>query len=215
MGSDKTQVGARVDSATYDRFKDFVEDTHGRLRGVLSHEVERALEAYMAGQYPTDQLSRIETDVATVKSAVARADGGVAVDGGAAHTRTHAPTGTEVDVDRDDTDRPGRRAPKAEKVDWLFDDLTTGDGIVINPAAIERKIATAWGFGERATGDLIALLYDRYHALPVRTGDRDPWHVALGASAPDRQVAIDVWADGNDYQYIDPYNLPDVADFLH
>ena len=227
MGSDKTQIGARVDDDLWARFKQYVESKHGRTRGVLSKEVEDALDAYISGQYPTDRLSRIENDVATIKASIAEADGGEVIpeppaspSRGDAHTH-HTPesnissTGEEVDVDVDDPDEPGRKAPKADKVEWLFDEMATGPGIVVNPKAIEKKIARTWGFGDRATNDLIDLLYERFEGLPVRLDDGRPWEVALGTSEAAREEAIGEWCNGEEYQFVTPDKVPSVAQFLH
>lgn len=212
MGSDKTQMGTRVDEDVYERFRKFVENKHGRTRGVLSHEVEKALEAYISGEFPTDRLARIENDVATIKANLAEADGGeVAVpeptptpSTDAAHTQTHRPsTGTEFEVDTGDSSKPNEKAPKSAKVEYLFEDMAAGPSIIIHPNALRNRIDGLWGFGERATDDLIDLTMKRFNAKPVREKG-GTWYVALGRTDEDREDAIDEWAQGDEFEFVDP-----------
>lgn len=216
MGSDKTQMGTRVDEDVYNRFKKYVENKHGRTRGVLSHEVEKALEAYISGEFPDDRLARIENDVATIKANLAEADGGeVAVPEPTptpstddAHTQTHrepsASTGTEYEVDTDDTSKPNEKAPKSAKVEYLFDDMTTDPSLIIHPNALRNRIDGLWGFGERATNDLIDLTYKRFNAKPVREKGGETWYVALGRTDDDREDGIDEWAQGDEFEFVNP-----------
>lgn len=123
---DKTQIGARIDEDLYSRFKQAVEQKHGRTRGVISHEVENALREYVNAEHPTDSLSRIENDVATTKAKIARieqavtdGDGGqvVSESGGTPTPSTAETTHTHR------SDKPHAKATIDEKVEWLIDDV--------------------------------------------------------------------------------------------
>lgn len=88
--SERVQPGGRVDRRTYEDFKQFVRDRHGTTRGVLGEELENAMRKHMSNERGDDQLTRIESDVASVKAmlAASEADGGELVP-----VTSHEPSG--------------------------------------------------------------------------------------------------------------------------
>lgn len=196
---DKTQIGARVDEDLYERFKQAVEDKHGRTRGVLSHEVENALRNYVDADNPTDPLARIENDVATIKAQLAESDGGEVVSEpcgppSPSTTDTHTHTDDAVDTD-DEPSKPGAKAPKSAKAEYVFEDLQSHGNIILSPKVIDKRVSSLWGFGDRATDDIRSTIFDRYHAEAVST-DGATWEVALGRTEDARDRGITEWIDG-------------------
>lgn len=211
--SDKVQPGGRIDPDVWERFKKFVEQKHGRTRGVVGRELENALENHMKGSNPTEPIHRIEDDVATMKAQIARiqdavtveSDGGSSVIPDSAADPAPTPSNDASHTHTDDTfdrleaghpttdDVPNAKAPKSEKAAYVFASLDV-DGIVLHPNVLRTKIDKTWSFGERATDDLVERIFERYHAKAVqKEGDGDRWQVALGKSIEDREDAIDDW----------------------
>lgn len=88
---EREKLGYRVDARRKEEFKQFVEEKHGRTRGLLGRELEKAMLAWMDRESRQDQLDRIEEDLATLKARVAEAES----DGG-----TVAPPLPESEPDR-------------------------------------------------------------------------------------------------------------------
>lgn len=216
---DKTQIGARVDEDLYERFKQAVEDKHGRTRGVLSHEVENALRNYVDADNPTDPLARIENDVATIKAQLAESDGGEVVPEpcgpptpSPTDTHTHTDDPVELVEPDDDTDdeptKPGSKAPKSAKAEYVFEDLQTQGNIILSPKVIDKRVSSLWGFGDRATDDIRSVIFDRYHAEAVST-DGAVWEVALGRTLDDRDDGIAEWIEGKPVEEADVMVVPE------
>ena len=115
------QPGAKVDKETYKRFKQFVEDTHGRVRGSLADELEIAMKQRMDDANGPDRLARIENDIATLKAQLADAES----DGGEA---TPTPNGNGYTHARDDA-KPAANQPRAVKYEYLIGELFDGKGV--------------------------------------------------------------------------------------
>ena len=210
MGNDTTQP-TTIDADLYRRFKKYVEDKHGQTRGVLREELESALRNHLNAENPRDPLARIENDVATIKAQLAESDGGEVVPepcgppsttNDDAHTHTDTTSRAARDDDEaddagdtaDEVTKPGAKATKARKVEYVFESLANPDAIVIPPAVIDTKVDKAWGFGDRATDDIRDRIFDRYHAEAVSKGGAT-WEVALGRTEDARDTAIDEWQD--------------------
>ena len=210
MGSDnnRTKIGPKVDERVYERFVNHVEEKHGMTRGVLGMEVENALRRYM--EVPEDErvLSKVSRDLDVIKDAVgAEADGGRVVadeadpaGSDAAHTHTESVC-TNDDIDTDEV--PHKKASKADKADYIFDAVTVDvDGLVVNANVFRKKISDTWGFGDRATGDIIRQICDRYHAKAVRKADDDMWSFAVGRTEQDRDEALGDFAGDEDIEVL-------------
>lgn len=199
------QIGPRIDDDTWERFKDYVESKHGRTRGVTAKEVERALEAQMSAEYPTDRLARIENDVATIKANLAEPDGGQTATIDPTPTPsdacTHTPNGNKSEVDESGS-KPHPKATKAEKVEWLWDHKVPQTPIVAPPEAFRSWIEDAFDFGDRATSNLLHRLFDRYHAKAVKRDPDDRWDVVVASTPAEREQKIDDYGSDGGEVYV-------------
>jgi len=75
---ERVQPGCEVNRDLYEKFKTWVENRHGRVRGALGEELEKAMRDRINAGRGEDQLTRIENDVAHLKALIAdaEADGG-------------------------------------------------------------------------------------------------------------------------------------------
>ena len=208
----KKKIGVRIDGELWERFKNWVEQEHGRTRGVTADEVENALRNHLAADNPRDPLARIENDVATIKAQLAESDGGEVVPEpcgppSPSTTDTHTHTDDTVDVD-DEPTKPGSKAPKSEKAEYLFEDLQTDGNIIVPPKVIDKRVSSLWGFGDRATDDIRSIIFERYHAEAVST-DGSTWEVALGRTEDARDDGIAEWIDGKGVSEDDVMVVPE------
>lgn len=187
--SNTKKVGARIDADLYEEFRQYVEGKHGRTRGVLAEELETAMRNHLNAEYPTDALSRIENDVATIKAQMAHADGGEVVTppptDSESNTHTHTPNGTVVEGDTESSigdAKPKPKAPKSEKVRWFARHKVPEMPIVAPSTAFRSWVEDAWDFGGRAGDDLLRRVFDKYHAKGVKRNKGDNWDVVIGPS---------------------------------
>jgi len=210
---DKTQIGARVDSGLYKRFKEAVEKKHGRTRGVLSHEVENALRNYVEADNPTGQISRIENDVATVNARLARIEESVAgADGGstvpdpgtpstpAAHT--HTEDTVESDSDPEPTSKPHAKAPKSDKLEWIWYHKIPQRPVTAPVLAFDKWVGQCFDFGDRARHDLVRRLFDRYNAKAVKRKRDGTYDVVLADTEEEREARIEQYGEEADRVYV-------------
>lgn len=128
----RVPLNARVDEAVIAKFRDYVMETKGRIKGEMGREVERALREYM----DCDRYTRIEAnqdEMRTQLEELARSHGG----GTHAHTNTKgSPT---VERTHDIAERLQREAKGVhpnvpeEAVDRAITDIGGGD-----PRTIEK-----------------------------------------------------------------------------
>lgn len=148
-----TKIGVRVDEDLWAEFRQFVQDNHNRTRGVLSNELENAIEEYMTQERTTDQLTRIEEDVSRLKAIVAEAEG----DGGTTpaenDVHTHTPNVSSGE-------KPPANAPRHEKVEYIADSLFEPESEQVAPPMIKREIEIEYGFGDRTVEKLVPLVVD-------------------------------------------------------
>jgi len=140
----ETVQPTRISEDEYRKFKQFVQDVHGKTRGHLSTEIENALREYRKDDRSVDSLTRIEDDIATIKAQLAvEADGGTVVaPASSGRTHTHA-------ENNNDTRKPPANAPRTEKLNWLIDEKYNREGGSTSPAAIKKQIKDAYSFGDR------------------------------------------------------------------
>ena len=143
MEGDEIQP-TRISKEEYIKFKQFVQDVHGKTRGHLSTEIENALREYRQPDNSGDSLTRIEDDIATIKAQLsADADGGSTV---------AAPPEPDTHTHADDTDvntKPSANAPRADKLNWLIDTHFNRDGGSVSPSIIIEKVKEAYSFEDR------------------------------------------------------------------
>ena len=122
--------GCEVNRDLYEKFKTWVENRHGRVRGALGEELEKAMRDRINAHRGEDQLTRIENDVAHLKALIAEAeaDGGEvslqSPEGERSHTRepqatVDKPDRPEVAADPDPVERHLVGAQRPRGVDIL------------------------------------------------------------------------------------------------
>lgn len=171
--NDRTQVGAEVDADEYERFKQYVRDTHGSVRGNLGREIENALREYRTSERD-GQLTRMENDVATIKAMLAdgQSDGGNPgphPSDGATHARTrntHADAAADPDVPSTQSNPPSKppaNAPRSRKESYLrqtfFAESVDGMSEVAIETELRDLIEREFGFGDRTADDYVDELY--------------------------------------------------------
>jgi len=149
MGQDTIQP-TPIDREEYEAFRAFVKDAHGKVRGNLAREVENALREYRQPENTTDQLTRIEDDLATLKAQLADAES----DGG-----TTAPTPSDDQTTRPrNSDKPAPNQPRYEKIQYLLGELYETEpvepsGGELAPDVILELVQTEYNFaGDTAEG---------------------------------------------------------------
>ena len=153
----RVQPGGRVDEATYERFREFVKQQHGAVRGNLGRELEKAMRERMDVANGRDSMTRIENDVATIKAMLADAD----ADGGAV-----APTPSEPsDTHARETTKPAANQPRADKIDYLIeiylDRNATEDGGVLVEGQVQSIVKDEYAFDDEILDDYVEAVYDR------------------------------------------------------
>lgn len=154
--SDRVQVGARVRPSTWQRFREYVNEKHGKTHGVLGEEVDAALLAYVAD----DRLSRLEDQVDEVRTLLS--DEVLAILSEIDSTHTHADNDVVAEVNR------------------IADKLQSLDRTVIKTEHVEREIERRRG-GDDRTLDKWKAKLKRWGAAykhpsdEVWTLDRDQW----------------------------------------
>jgi len=131
MGEDTTQT-TPIDEAEYERFRQYVIDVHGQLRGNLKRELENALREYRMDKNGEDQLTRIENDVAALKAVVADAEGDGGVTGLSASDGDSTPARG--------SDKPAANQPRQDKIEYLIDRLTDESGVSRDSGEVPKKV---------------------------------------------------------------------------
>jgi len=163
--SGKKKIGTRVDEDVWERFRQFVKDRHGGTRGLLSWELEKALQERMASERGPDRMQRIEDELARLNTMLAesKADGaGVPTPAPAADGRTHTQT---ADGDHDPDDPPHAKASTQEKRDWLVAEVRRrATDQTFSEPAIRKVIDDTWGFDDRTAGPMVDAVIERLGA---------------------------------------------------
>jgi len=136
-----------ISKEEYVRFKQWVQDVHGGTRGHLSSEIENALREYRQPDNTTDQLSRIEEDVATLKAQLAEGES----DGGSTVVAADARAPRN-------SNKPHSNQPRQLKVEWFLSEYNfSRDGGNIYKRALEKQLKEAFGFDEGVIQEYIEL----------------------------------------------------------
>ena len=153
MSDDKVQP-TPISEEEYVRFKQFVQDTHGTVRGHLSTELENALREYRQPSNEQDAIHRIEDDVATIKAHLAtpEADGGT------------APSEPEVPA-RAKSDKPHSNAPRSEKVEWFLGEYYDGDGGTIVVGVLKDQLKDEFGFTDGVIAEYVDMVLAELDAV--------------------------------------------------
>lgn len=156
---DRTQPGAKVDTDVYERFREYVRDRHGAVRGNLGTELEAAMRDRMDGANGPDRLDRIENDVAHVKAMLADAES----DGGEV-----APTpsrGSDTRTRR--TAKPSPNQPRERKIDYLIECLWGGnrpespESGELAPKSIRSVVLDEYSFDEDIVDEYVETIQKR------------------------------------------------------
>lgn len=184
-----------MDEQVYEDFRDFVERHHGQVRGALGEELEKAMKERMNGVDRTDQITRIENDLATVKAMIAEgeADGGAvaappAPDPSDDSTHAHADQDDVVDAPME---KPAANQPREKKARWIAQDVRDriGNTQAFGKPAIRKIIDDAYGFDDRVADPLLETVIDVLGAeiCPVADLEQaDPDTIAWGETLDDR-----------------------------
>lgn len=176
-----------IDEAEYERFKQFVQDAHGTVRGNLRTEIENALREYRQDDGSPDKLARIEQDVATMKAmlADAEADGGATPDT-VSEQCTHAHA---------DTTKPAPNAPRSAKVNWIIDEYYGPTGET-HTNAITNQIQDEFGFDDRTAKEYVELILTELDAEPhPQRGNTYLWGERLSEAIEEHREELENEAD--------------------
>jgi len=165
--SDRVQPGAEVAREEYERFKQFVKENNGTIRGNLGRELENAMREYRQQEHAPERLTRMEDDLATLKAAVidSDTDGGTDVQSADAHTQTDA------DV-HDPDDPPHPKVATKAKLDWLEAEVRRrASDQKFSIPAVRRVIDVTWGFDDRTADPMVeTIVKDRLGAWSESDG---------------------------------------------
>ena len=157
MEGDQVQP-TRISKEEYTRFKQYVQDVHGKTRGHLSTEIENALREYRQPDDAADPLVRIEDDIATIKAAIAETES----DGGAS-VATPAPSNDDAHT-QTASDKPSPKASRMEKVEYLIDQRYDRDGGSVNVGTILEDVSDLYSFEERTAQKYVQPVIDTLDA---------------------------------------------------
>ena len=179
MAKDKRQIGVKVDTDVWQRFRQDVMDRHGSVRGALGIELENALINYIQAEQADDQLTRIEDDVATVVSMLAEREKSES-DGG-----LDTPTVSDGESARPrDLDKPRANQPRKDKLDYLLTKLLRDNPCDRQSGELPKSdfteiIQTEYDFSESTVEEYQSKLISRLdgkehpqHAVTVAWGER-------------------------------------------
>lgn len=166
--SERVQIGVEVDAAVWQRFRNDVQDRHGKVRGVLGDEVETALRERLGEETMPeirqlqDQLTRIEHHVGA-----AATDGGTDTENPDSHT--HAPSRLDVD------EKPPAPAATEKKVAYLAGQIEAdhnGGFAEIHRKVLRKTVKEEYGFRRDTAKRYVKRLIDHFdlHDHPMNDG---------------------------------------------
>jgi len=163
MGQQRTQPGGRVDKETYERFREFVRQKHGAVRGNLGTELTKAMEDRMDITQENSQLTRIENDLATIKAQVAEpeSDGGATVQTSSEQQSARPP----------ESGKPAPNSTREKKVQWLIGELFTAhnhsyDSGELAKKTIRKVVNKEYAFSDDVTDDYVSNILSKLSAKP-------------------------------------------------
>lgn len=160
MSDEYTQPGCEVPTDEYQRFKEFVREERGKVRGNLGRELANAMAEYRQKERGSDQLTRIEDDLASLKAIMADAD----ADGGHVEANLSPPSALPDDETPARTDRgsrmdkPAANQPRGQKVDWIVQEIRDDYPEHISRSDLRDEINDAWGFQEDTVDEYVDLV---------------------------------------------------------
>lgn len=160
--AETTQPGVRLDADTWQRFRQFVQDRHGGVRGNLRSELEAAIENHINASRGPDELERIEDDVATIKAMLVegQSDGGVP-----------APTPqTGEDTHARQRSKPEPNEPRSKKIQYLLTEIENDPAVdesggELTEAEIRNTIRSEYGFKQQTEDEYFELICDELDAV--------------------------------------------------
>jgi len=168
------QPGAEVSKEEYEKFKQFIRENRGTIRGNLGAELDNAMREYRQQTRATERLIRIEDDLATVKAAVVDGDfdGGGTVHPANGKTHTHTHTHPPTDDQHDPDDPPHPKATTKAKLDWLEAEVRRRSSDQrFSIQAVRKIIDTTWGFDDQLADSMVDSIVDgRLEAWSEATG---------------------------------------------
>ena len=148
----------RISKDEYIKFKQYVQDVHGKTRGHLSTEIENALREYRQPDDGAEPLTRIEQDIATIKARLAEAE----ADGGVAAT---PPTPTDDGSHtRTPDEKPSENASRAKKVEYLIEQKYDREGGSIPIHKMISDVKEVYSFGDRTAEKYVQPLINELDA---------------------------------------------------
>jgi len=167
-GRETTKIGAEVKRSTYKQFVNFVEEKHGKRRGVLSMELERAMRRHMNSPDDADLLQGIRADIDQIKEqVVVETDGAIAGSprsGGRTHTQTDEDTNTDEDSNDNEqqNERPPPKSSTGKKVDYLYETFIDGRGEgTFATVDVRQHVTETYNFGDRTVKKYVKRLIER------------------------------------------------------
>jgi len=152
----RVQPGGRVNEEVYERFREFVKQQHGGVRGNLGRELEQAMCNRMDVANGKDSMTRIENDVATIKAMLANGE----ADGGSL-----APTPSEGEYARArGLRKPAANQPRSDKITYLVNrylerDNCDKDGGALIKKQVENIVRDEYSFEDEILAEYIEAVY--------------------------------------------------------
>jgi len=152
MGEKRTQPGGRVDKETYERFREFVREKHGAIRGNLGTELTKAMEDRMDVTHENSKLTRIENDVATIKAQLSEVES----DGGDVVSTLSETNDTRARR----SGKPAANQSRDKKIEYLLDECLDGkqwdrDSGELTAKDLRNTIETEYSFKEEIVDEYV------------------------------------------------------------
>ena len=173
--SNRPKLNVRVDEDVISDFRDFVHDTHGKIRGKMGNEVENALREYM----DHDRYARIEENQAETNRKLDAVLSSLAESGEHTHTTPASPQ---------------TQTQKAEQIAAV---IRENNNTVFPAEDVEDAIRQVAGASDRTIRDYKRLLKKAGHCYEHPSSDSNVW-------TTDREEFA-MWADSHIEQVPDAH----------